>query len=142
MMVGMEIDTLYWIAGRCLDYCQRIEHDVLLLLELLSASRGIPLSPTERRTLGESIHQLQEIDRDCYLSANDYRLLKGLRNRRNRLVHETFNDFRYAGEKEVERSFSVSALFAQDFLEDLEKLWKAIEDARITAYRTISGGGK
>lgn len=137
----MNSDQLYWTAGKCLDYCQRIEHDVSLLLKLLSLYQGVPLpSEEERRTLGQDIHLLEEIDRDSYLSENDYRLLKGLRNRRNRLVHECFNDFRYAKDEDFESSFSYSSSFAELFLSDLEKLWKAIENARIQAFSLLSRG--
>ena len=132
----MDIDRLYWMTGKCLDYCQRIEHDVFLLLSLLSLRSGM-LLPEERRTLGQDIRLLQEADVSHFLSDRDYGLLRSLRNRRNHLVHELYASFRYAEDAEVEGRLSASFSFAEEFLEDLSLLWKAVEDARIQAYEAM-----
>lgn len=138
----MDIDRLYWMTGQCLDYCQRIEHDVSLLLSLLSLRNGIPLPDEERRTLGQDIRLLEERDASHFLSERDYALLKSLRNRRNRLVHELYASFRYAEDGKVEGEFSASFSFAEAFLGDLSLLWRAVEDARIQVYEQLAQGRK
>lgn len=134
----MDIQRLYRCCGSCLDYCQRVEHDVKLLLSILSTWRGTRLALDGRETLGQTIAILEEMDREAlrpYLAPEDYMLLKGLRNKRNFLVHDSFVSFLYLeNEKERMEAFERSCRKVEDFERQLESLWKAIEDARVKAY--------
>lgn len=133
----MDIDRLYWTCGKTLDYCQRIEHDLRLLLSILSAWRNIPLEDKERLTLGQAIVNLEAIDKESerpYLAKQDYLLLRSLRNRRNDLVHDCFQRFLYAKEEERLARFEESLRRVERTKNEFESLWKSLEDARIEAY--------
>ena len=131
-----QFDAAY---AETLRYCQVVEHDVMMILALLQ--EGDPKANLieireQRKTLGEIIHDIHEIDESQdkpFFSVNDYKVLYSIRNERNHFVHEAFSSFLYKTGELAEEAFRKEQERLQKFHANMALMAKATQRARIAA---------
>ena len=133
LMNEKEFDFAY---AEALRYCQIVEHDVKMILALLQGSspeENLKSIESERKTLGEIIHDIQELDRDSqepFFTPNDYRVLRSIRDERNHFVHQAYAAFLY---DKTGKAFLEESARLEKFHGNMVKMARATQHARICA---------
>ncbi len=128
-----EFDIAY---AETLRYCQIVEHDAKMILALLQGGdpeKNLANIENERKTLGEVIHDIRDLDHDQeepFFSQNDYRVLRSIRDERNHFVHQAYAAFLY---DKTGTMFAIECARLQKFHDNMEKMARATQRARIYA---------
>ena len=136
-----KVKEFYFLLGESLRYCQQIEHDVQVVLALLrdgDKRNNLEVIKTERKTLGETIHELRDLDslsEKPFFSAKCYRLLFSMTGERNHFVHQSFNEFQYKKGEAREAGLDAEFSRLQTFHEDLKFVSTVALHARLELAR-------
>lgn len=136
-----KIKEFYLLLGESLRYCQQIEHDVQVVLALMQEGdkrNNLECIKNERKTLGETIHALKDIDSVSpkpFFSQKCYRLLFSMTGERNHFVHQSFNEFQYRKGGAKEESFALEYNRLRTFHEDLRFVASVALHARLELAR-------
>ena len=132
-MTEKEFDIAY---AETLRYCQIVEHDAKMILALLqdgNPEENLLAIEAERKTLGEIIHAIQDLDSDQqepFFTANDYRVLRSIRDERNHFVHQAYAAFLY---DKTGAKFPEECARLAKFHDNMVKMARATQRARLYA---------
>lgn len=138
----MELKEFKYYLGETIMYCQIIEHDVkYIYAAMLSGDFNTNLNNITTWTLGETVRELEFLDKDKLFSKQDYKLLKEMTRKRNHWCHQTFLEFGYClNPKETQAKYHIEQ---QELIQDhlaLARLWKDTQMVRVKAlkiYRNV-----
>ena len=134
-----EFDSLY---AETLRYCQVTEHNVVMILALLlegNPDENLKQIREERKTLGECIHAIRDIDakrNNPFFTKNDYHVLTSIRNERNHFVHEAYNEYLFKNGETALNSFNEEYKRLKKFHDDMLLVARASQNARIAAAKS------
>lgn len=130
-------NSLFLLIGETLKFCQCIEFDIKALYAIMAKGDSEEnLKNVEDLTLGEALKNLEELDYSDdkpYLSKDDYKYLSKINTKRNHIVHKTFQEYLYYPEPLNYELFEKEFDYVKSFHDELEKLYKLIENIRIEA---------
>ena len=129
------LDTFNMVVGNTIMECQRIEHDIKLIYAgMLKGDFNENIKLVKDLALGPVLIELEQLDnsdKKPYLTADDYKLLKQIKNVRNWLVHKVYMDFMYEKQAEWEDSLNKSYAKLLDFNSRIKGLSNQVEQIRI-----------
>lgn len=134
--------TFYSYIGQIIMFCQKIEHDVKLLSAGLSPHGfevGKKVFEEDKTTLGQALTMLQDFDnlqKNRYLSNEDYKLLWKVNSTRNYYAHQCFQDLLYIPNDDERKAalHRVASRVEEDF-HALDILSDKIEKIRISFFK-------
>ena len=130
-------DTLFFLIGETLKFCQCVEFDIKALYAIMAEGDSEEnLENVEDLTLGTALRNLEELDYSDdkpYLSKDDYKYLSKINAKRNHIVHKTFQEYLYYPEPTNREYFEKEFDYVKSFHDELEKLHKLIENVRLEA---------
>lgn len=97
----MDLGEFHLMLGETIMCCQRIEHDIKLILAGMQKGNfdyNYEEILNAKMPLGDSISELQKLDnsdKHPHLSKEDYSLLFKVNGKRNHWAHETYQNFIY-----------------------------------------------
>ena len=129
------LDTFNMVVGNTIMECQRIEHDVKLIYAgMLKGDFNQNVKLVNDLALGPVLIELEQLDNSDdkpYLSKEDYKLLKQIKNVRNWLVHKAYMDFMYQRQEEWADALDKSYAKLLDFNKRIKGLSGQVEQIRI-----------
>lgn len=133
----MTEQNIYELIGEIIENCQRIEHDLKIIYAITKpGDYNYNLEETKKWNLGEIIIKIEELDhRNIFpfdLNDEDYELLNSIRNERNFVCHECFQNYEYIVDyhfKELEYEKVVKRITS--FHQSSKRLSSAIEAIRV-----------
>lgn len=122
------------LVGETILECQRIEHDIKLIYAgMLKGDFAQNIYEVNNQTLGAVVKALEELDnsdKNPYLSKGDYKLLKEITRVRNWLVHKSYVDFMYLDDSEWMRGYNRCFKKLNEFNERMKYLGDQVEMVR------------
>lgn len=134
-----KLEQFHLYAGETLMECQRVEHDVKLMYAgMKSGDFNRNIAEVKIQPLGTVLTFLQELDNsdgNPSLAAEDYALLREIKNVRNWLAHKAYLDFMYASGEFLERNFERSFARLSEFRLKILRLGDVVEKVRLEILR-------
>lgn len=131
------LDEFDKMVGETICDCQSIEHDIKLIYAAMIAGdfdKNYDSILEDKLTLGETITLLEELDNkdgNPYFDKEEYKLLKNIASKRNRIVHESYINFSYIDdEEETDKAFTKEYNFVQKFHDEVSHLWEEVQRVR------------
>lgn len=129
------LDTFNMVVGNTIMECQRIEHDIKLIYAgMLAGDFNQNVRLVNNIALGPVLIELEQLDnsdKNPVLSAEDYKLLKQIKDVRNWLVHKAYMDFMYQKSEDWEACLNKSYAKLLDFNKRIKGLSGQVEQIRI-----------
>lgn len=129
------LDKFHLIVGDTILECQRIEHDIKMIYAGMSTGNFAQnLEESNKIALATVLAELEQLDNSRgtpYLTRDDYRLLKEIKNIRNWLVHKCYVDFLYDQGARWQDNLNQSYNKLLDFHRRMKSLADQVENARL-----------
>ena len=132
------INNFHFLVGQTIMHCQTIELDIKYIYSaMLKGDFDDNYSKVEELTLGQVINKLKKLDysdNDHFFNEKDYELLEEITEKRNHIVHKTYQYFVYDRGSEYQKSFNCEFEDLETFNKSISKLSETVENVRFKAY--------
>lgn len=138
-MANNSLDEFHVLVGETIMFCQTVEHDIKLIYAImLKGDIDKNLKNVESWTLGKTINLLQQLDfsdDDHFFSDDDYDLLNEITDKRNHIVHNTYQEFVYDDSNSWDKDFNKQFKELKSFHDEMVNLSDLIEKVRFKALK-------
>lgn len=134
-----ELNEFHFLVGETLMFCQTVELDIkYIYAAMLKGDFDENCGEVEVLTLGQTLKRLKKLDHsddDHFFTEEDYKLLEEITEKRNHVVHKTYQDFVYEKGYEWDKAYSKELHNHRAFHDRMSRLSDSVEDVRFKALK-------
>ena len=139
----MILEDFHFLVGQTIMYCQIIEHDQKrIYASLLKGNYYDNLDKVDKWSFGEVLKELKALDfsdDNPYISTNDYNFLKQMKDKRNHLCHQAYQNFMYNKQLLQSKEYANECRKIQKDNEIFAVVYKNLEVIRIKVQKDFRG---
>lgn len=132
-----ELNEFHFLVGETLMFCQTVELDIkYIYAAMLKGDFDENYEEVEALTLGQTLKRLKKLDysdNDHFFTEEDYKLLEEITEKRNHIVHKTYQDFVYDKGYEYTKSYNKELRDLRAFHDRMSRLSDNVEEVRFKA---------
>lgn len=134
-----QLNDFHSLVGETIMFCQTVELDIkYIYAAMLKGDFEENYQEVEELTLGQTLKRLKKLDYsddDHFFTEDNYSLLEEITEKRNHIVHKTYQDFVYEKGYEYDRAYNNELRDLRAFHDRMSKLSDNVEEVRFKALK-------
>jgi len=139
MIINNNLNEFHLLVGETLMHCQTIELDIkFIYAAMLKGDFDENYERVESLTIGQTLKLLKKLDYsddDHFFSDSDYELLEEITEKRNHIVHKTYQNFVYEKGYNYNVELNKELIELKKFNQRLSTLSNSVEEVRFKALK-------